>query len=720
MNPLSLHPLGTDAVGRDVALRLIAAAKPLLLGGGIAVAVAFTIGVTLGAVAGARGGSIGQTIRAAATSVAAIPAIPLVLVLGLVIGQGAAPLGLAWGLACAPGVGVAIFHRVDALRREDRLLALVAHGVPTWRAVAVHLVWNNARDVLRMQAARALAGFLAMECALSYLGSAGVAEPEASWGNMLAMAMRSGDGAGYAASLPVIAPVVAPVVAIVGVSALLWRAAQGPAVRAEPGLHERRASQELHDGDLGATNIEVRNAVRDAARNADRRSPALAHLDALHAHPGEVVALIGPSGSGKSLILRAIAGIVPAALIASGRITRPRLAWVAQDARASLDPLRTVRAQADAGPEALTLSGFPAARLDAFPHALSGGEAQRAALLVAVAPRGAPPPALLLADEPTTGLDPRARRSLTRALRALTRSEAGPAVLFVTHDQRLLPGFADRIVPVGSPETPPGAPAPLAPSPRAPSPLDLTSTAPLLAASGLCVWPGLTRSPRRNGRGAPLLRGIDLHVHAGETVCLVGESGSGKTSLLRALNGLCASTGTLTLLGADPRGEPSRRTQMLWQDPGTSLDPTLPLHRLLAISERLGRERDTVGRTVDEALRKVDLTHRAEALAGELSGGEQRRASLAQIWLTGARVVLADEPTAGLDAARAAEALTLLRAIVGAEGGILVASHDLTQVLPLCHRVYVLHEGACVDAFTPSDAADAARHPFTRDLLDAG
>lgn len=713
MNPLSLHPLGTDAVGRDVALRLIAAAKPLLLGGGIAIAVAFTTGVSLGAVAGARGGRIGQAIRAAATSVAAIPAIPLVLVLGLVIGQGAAPLGLAWGLACAPGVGMAIFHRVDALRREDRLLALVAHGVPTWRAVAVHLVWNNARDVLRMQAARVLAGFLAMESALSYLGSAGVAEPEASWGNMLAMAMRSGDGAG-AASLPVIAPVVAPVVAIVGVSALLWRAAQGPAVRAVPALHERRAPQDLHDGDLAATNIEVRNAVR----TADGRR--LAHLDALHAHPGEVVALIGPSGAGKSLILRAIAGIVPAALTASGRITRPRLAWVAQDARASLDPLRTVRAQADAGPEALKLSGFPAARLDAFPHALSGGEAQRAALLVAVAPRGAPPPALLLADEPTTGLDPRARRSLTRALRALTRSEAGPAVLFVTHDQRLLPGFADRIVPVRSPETPPGAPSPLAPSPRAPSPLAPPSTTPLLAASGLCVWPGLTRSPRRTGRGAPLLRGIDLHVHAGETVCLVGESGSGKTSLLRALNGLCASTGTLTVLGADPRGEPSRRTQMLWQDPGTSLDPTLPLHRLLAISERLGRERDTVGRTVDEALRKVDLVHRAKALAGELSGGEQRRASLAQIWLTGARVVLADEPTAGLDAARAAEALTLLRAIVGAEGAILVASHDLTQVLPLCHRVYVLHEGACVDAFAPSDAADPARHPFTRDLLDAG
>jgi peptide/nickel transport system ATP-binding protein len=217
-----------------------------------------------------------------------------------------------------------------------------------------------------------------------------------------------------------------------------------------------------------------------------------------------------------------------------------------------------------------------------------------------------------------------------------------------------------------------------------------------------------------------VLRGVRLELHAGETVGLIGESGAGKTSLLRSMTGLCASTGELTLLGADPRSEKPKQTQMLWQDPGTSLDPTLPLHKLLEISARLGRSAGTTERTVAEALQRVDLQHRSDALAGELSGGEQRRASLAQIWLAGARVVLADEPTAGLDDARAAEALALLRAVVGPEGGIVVASHDLGQVLPLCHRVYVLHEGACVDVFAPSEAADPARHPFTRDLLDAG
>ncbi len=681
-------------MGRDVALRLLAATKPLLVGGGIAVAVAFTLGVTLGAVAGARGGRIDQGIRAAATSVAAVPAIPLVLVLGLVLGEGAIPLGVAWGLACTPGVLTAVRNRVDALRREDRLLALVAHGVPVWRAVAVHLVWNNARDVLLVQAARVLAGFLAMESALSYLGRAGVAEPEASWGNMLAMAMSNGGAAGYGGLLPIVAPIAAIVVG----SALLWRAAREKPKRAAGA----QQILNLRDGDLQVHDLHVRSAT----------GRTLAQLEEMHAHAGEVVALIGPSGAGKSLILRAIAGILPPMLPATGSITRPRLAWVAQDARASLDPLRTVGAQAEARPEALALSGFPPNRLDAFPYALSGGEAQRAALLVAVAPRGAPAPTLLLADEPTTGLDPRARRWLTRALRALTRSDAGPkpAVVFVTHDHRLLPHFADRVVPIG----------PAAPTPLPPAPLAAPSAKPLLTASGLCVWAGLTRNPERTPRSAPVLRGIDIAVHAGETVCLVGESGAGKTSLLRALNGLCASTGALTLLGADPRRAQPRHAQMLWQDPSTSLDPTLPLHALLAISERLGTSAGTVGRTVDDALLRVDLAHRRDARATALSGGEQRRASLAQIWLAGAQLVLADEPTAGLDAARATEALALLRAVVGPEGGIILASHDLTQVLPLCHRVYVLHEGACIDVFAPSEASDPTRHPFTRDLLDAG
>lgn len=188
---------------------------------------------------------------------------------------------------------------------------------------------------------------------------------------------------------------------------------------------------------------------------------------------GELVALVGPSGSGKTVTARALLGLLP---FAPGRVAgdvalrwdgneahpvterdwRPLRGAVVgmlwQDARAALDPLRAVGRQVTEAarlahaPEDpipwLARAGFPApdavARL--HPHELSGGMAQRAAIAVALARRSR----FLVADEPTTGLDPSVQRATLAQLRSLC--DAGVGVLFITHDLRLLPGFADRVL----------------------------------------------------------------------------------------------------------------------------------------------------------------------------------------------------------------------------------------------------------------------------------
>mgnify|MGYP003336029733 CR=1 FL=1 len=204
---------------------------------------------------------------------------------------------------------------------------------------------------------------------------------------------------------------------------------------------------------------------------------------------GEVVALVGSSGSGKSVTARALLGLLPFQpglvvgrihVTANGQTWNPRspadfrplrggivgLLW--QDARAALDPLRTVGAQVAEAihlahgrgrPEdALARAGFPAPGrvMDLYPHELSGGMAQRVAIAAAIARESR----FLVADEPTTGLDPSVQRGVLAQLSYLAQSGVG--VLFITHDLRLLPGFASRVVVMDHGRTVEDAPSPAA------------------------------------------------------------------------------------------------------------------------------------------------------------------------------------------------------------------------------------------------------------------
>jgi ABC-type glutathione transport system ATPase component len=167
--------------------------------------------------------------------------------------------------------------------------------------------------------------------------------------------------------------------------------------------------------------------------------------------------------------------------------------------------------------------------------------------------------------------------------------------------------------------------------------------------------------------------------------------------------------------GVDPEKQAiPHRAQLLFQDAGASLNPGLTVMQILQESAAL------FGKTgVEEVLTRMDLRHRIHSRPSQLSGGEKRRVTLAQIWLADPPLLVADEPTAGLDASRRAEMIDLLLTRRSPERSFLLISHDLPLVLYACSRIVVMREGRIVDDF-PADALWAPeRHPWTGQLRRA-
>ena len=528
---------------------------------------------------------------------------------------------------------------------------------------------------------------------------------------------------------------------------------------------------------------------------------------------GETLGIVGESGSGKSATAYALVGL----LARNGRVDRGRvqfdgqdlyaereamrvvrgrrIAFIFQNPRAALNPIRSIGAQLR---DALEASGRAncqhsavralelleqvriaraSERLRAYPHELSGGMCQRVLIAMALAAE----PSLLIADEPTTGLDVTTQKVIMDTLYELSATR-GLATLLITHDVGLAARYcrricvmnAGRIVETGptahvieQPKEPYTqrlmAATPrvgralkdlLPPGDRAPALPDTSArqasqdAAPLLSVTGLSKtfqrssggilarWWKRQQAPQADQQdtGVHAVSNVSLALAKGARLGIVGESGSGKTTTARMIARLLdQSAGKVTFDGIDigavssadfSRSTQRHRIQVVFQDPLGSLNPRFTAHK--AILNPLSRaepslSREAQGQRVREAAQQAGLDATLlDRYPHQLSGGQQARVGIARALVVKPDLLILDEPTSALDVSIQALVLNQLDALQRKLGlSYILVSHDLNVIRLMCDDVLVMRSGKIVEAGAVETVFRSPTHPYTKELIEA-
>ena len=526
-----------------------------------------------------------------------------------------------------------------------------------------------------------------------------------------------------------------------------------------------------------ASLLEVDQLKIDARKDDGTLTPIVKGVS-FNVERGEVVALIGESGSGKTTIaLSALGYTKPGLEFTSGEvrlhgqdvISMPseekrlmrgqKVAYLAQSAAATFNPSMTIGEQVT---ESATIHGqiskenaekraeklYRALELPEpeklgkrYPHQVSGGQLQR--LMAAMALCGKPD--LLVLDEPTTALDVTTQIEVLKAFKSVIKQES-TAAIYVTHDLSVVAQIADEIVVLYAGEIQEyGIAEQVISSPKhdytrrlmsavRPPPTagqsdnseKIISEKPVLELKNIYAGYGKTRN------GFPkvsVLENINIKVNKGQTVGVIGESGSGKSTMARVMSGLLpASQGDVFLGGKHLCRDLRKRSrlelqkiQFVFQMADTALNPRQKIDQILGrpLEFFTGLKGGEKRKRIAELLEMVELPQDFSGrYPDELSGGQKQRINLARALAASPEILLCDEVISALDTIVGANIIELLKQLRKNTGvSFVFISHDLSTVASFADYIVVLYAGKVVDQGTVDEVLSPPYHPYTRLLI---
>jgi peptide/nickel transport system ATP-binding protein len=488
--------------------------------------------------------------------------------------------------------------------------------------------------------------------------------------------------------------------------------------------------------------------------------------------PGEVLALIGESGSGKTTTALAMMGyarhgcrIAAGSVSIGGRdilalpeiqqrgLRGRQITYIAQSAAASFNPslnlmdqviepalIHQLMTPAQARAKAVTL--FHSLSLpdpenigSRYPHQVSGGQLQRLMAAMALITD----PDLVILDEPTTSLDVTTQIEVLRAFRHAVRERHTTAV-YVSHDLAVVTQMADHILvlrdgtmrELGATEQIISAPeneytqrllAAARPRQRdAGNAADRTDAQLLLEVADLSAGYGPT--DKQGQPSSLILQDISFKLYRGQAIGVIGESGSGKTTLARAVAGLIKPCkGQIKFNGrelpaslTERSKDELRRVQIVFQMADTALNPAQTIESILArpLQFYLGLSGQALQQRIKRLLDLVQLpAATAQRLPGELSGGQKQRANLARALAAEPDLILCDEVTSALDSVVGAAVLDLIAELRRELGlSYLFISHDLHTVRSVCDEIVVMQHGRLLTQVARADYDRGPHHPY--------